>query len=79
MRDWLDNHPCVDCGYVDWRALEFDHVRGVKRSDVTTMVQNGLSWKTIQEEIDKCDVRCANCHRIRTFVGTYRGALAETD
>jgi hypothetical protein len=27
---------------------------------------NRGSWKDLLNEIAKCDVRCANCHRIRT-------------
>ena len=30
------------------------------------MVGMGLPWDRILQEIAKCDVRCANCHRIMT-------------
>jgi hypothetical protein len=30
-------------------------------------VARGFSMKKIWQEIEKCDVRCANCHRVRTF------------
>lgn len=69
-RDFIENHflthPCVDCGFNDPRALDFDHVRGEKEGNVSNMVCGGFSIKRIQAEIDKCEVRCANCHRIRT-------------
>lgn len=64
--DYLSTHPCVDCGEADPKVLEFDHVRGEKRMEVTRMVTNGVSIRVIQQEIDKCEVRCANCHRRRT-------------
>ena len=61
---YLECHPCVDCGESDSVVLEFDHVRGVKLAPVTSLLSSG-SWNKVQEEIDKCDVRCCNCHRRR--------------
>ena len=63
---YLQSHPCVDCGEVDPVVLDFDHVRGEKRSDIAIMVHTGFSWKTVEAEIAKCEVRCANCHRRKT-------------
>jgi len=62
---YLSCHPCVDCGCADVRVLEFDHVRGKKADDISRMIGQGFSWSTIETEIAKCEVRCANCHRIR--------------
>jgi hypothetical protein len=59
-------HPCVDCGQTDIRCLEFDHVRGEKSEEISRMLQN-LPWSVIEAEIAKCEVRCANCHRIKTL------------
>lgn len=60
---YLSAHPCVDCGEQDLVVLEFDHVRGTKLSDVSALVQSGARQWRIEEEISKCEVRCANCHR----------------
>ena len=57
----------MDCGIKNVRVLEFDHVRGKKISGVGTMIQDNYGWSTIKKEIDKCEVRCRNCHRLRTF------------
>ena len=56
---------CVDCGFKGHAAaLQFDHVRGTKVRDVSQMM--GHSLEAQLAEIAKCDVRCANCHAIRT-------------
>jgi len=62
---YLSQHPCVDCSETDPYVLEFDHVWGKKSKDIAKMVMDGYSWSTIEAEIAKCEVRCANCHRIR--------------
>lgn len=57
---------CIDCGYnVNPAALDFDHVRGVKLFNIA----RGASFAILrlQTELAKCVVRCANCHRIRTY------------
>jgi len=65
LLDYLSSHPCVDCGQTNIIVLEFDHVSGNKKYKVAKMVMRGMSIKSIQEEISKCEVRCANCHRIK--------------
>lgn len=62
---YLADHPCVDCGEAEVVCLEFDHVRGEKRGNIAKMLGD-YPWATIEAEIAKCDVRCANCHRRKT-------------
>ena len=59
---YLSAHPCVDCGEDDPMVLTFDHVRGVKKMALSQMVNQGYSVTALQTEIDKCEVRCHNCH-----------------
>lgn len=65
LTEYLKKHPCVDCGEKDIRVLEFD-VRGRKRASVGLLANGGASVASIREEIAKCEIRCANCHRRRT-------------
>ena len=63
---YLSTHQCVQCGESDLRVLEFDHVHGGKLCNVSQLFANAARWDCIAAEIDKCEVRCANCHRRRT-------------
>ena len=42
-------------------VLQFDHVRG-KTRELAEMLNSGSNWDRIIAEIEKCEVRCANCH-----------------
>lgn len=66
-RRWLYllDHPCVDCGESDPIVLEFDH-RSEKRARIAFLMRWHAPWDEIRAEIEKCEVRCANCHRRRT-------------
>ena len=58
--------PCMDCNKTyPYFVMDFDHVRGEKKYCLS--VSNRLSREKIDEELAKCDLVCANCHRIRTF------------
>jgi hypothetical protein len=64
--EYLTGHPCIDCGEADPFVLEFDHVKGPKRRNICDIVSMGWSLATLEDEIAKCVVRCANCHRRKT-------------
>lgn len=57
---------CVDCGEGNPLVLDFDHVKGEKVGDISSMVYQSYCVESIQKEIDKCEVRCSNCHRVAT-------------
>lgn len=65
IANYLGKHPCVDCGEKDTVVLEFDHRRN-KEHNISDLVRSRASIARIEEEISKCDVRCANCHRRQT-------------
>lgn len=70
----IKNKPCADCGLeYPYFVMDFDHRKGVdKITDVALMVRRGWSKEKIELEIEKCDIVCANCHRIRTFKNLLR-------
>lgn len=61
--------PCVDCGkHYPWYVMDLDHLpEYIKLSNVSQLVVRGVSLKRLWDEIAKCEVVCANCHRERTF------------
>jgi hypothetical protein len=63
--DYLRAHPCVDCGESDVLVLDFDHRRD-KEHAISQLVCSNKSWGEILREIEKCEIRCANCHRRKT-------------
>ena len=68
---YLRDHPCADCGEEDPVVLEFDHLRD-KKFAISSGVR-GRAWQSVLDEMAKCEVVCANCHRRRT---AQRGGFA---
>lgn len=65
LLDALKVAPCMDCrGVFPSCVMDFDHVRGKKLFAIGTRLYG--SWKALLREAEKCDLVCANCHRIRT-------------
>lgn len=58
---------CIDCGYAEHaQALQFDHIADNKKASVSNLIRSDYAWSTILEEINKCEIRCANCHAVMT-------------
>lgn len=67
LYEYLKDNPCIDCGEDDPIVLEFDHIdQETKINTVNRIAQNNWLWDKVQIEIDKCQIRCANCHARRT-------------
>lgn len=67
IQELKTDKPCKDCGIVyHYYVMEFDHL-GDKDFEIASAANRGLSMETIEREISKCDLVCANCHRTRTF------------
>lgn len=64
--------PCNDCGIkYPYYVMDFDHrIPSQKKNNVSNLIN--YSTQVLLNEISKCDVVCANCHRMRTH-----GSVAE--
>lgn len=66
IRQLKESTPCLDCGRnYPYYVMDFDHVKGEKLGNISHMISGGVS-KKVREEIEKCEIVCSNCHRIRT-------------
>lgn len=64
----LKEIPCKDCGikYPHY-VMDFDHVlSNSKKRTINRLAGERAGWLTLKQEIKKCEIVCANCHRIRT-------------
>ena len=67
VRAILAQSSCTDCGMTDFAVLEFDHRADVRKvGNVSGLVSRAVSRRSMEAEIAKCDIVCANCHRRRT-------------
>ena len=54
---------CEKCGYKKCnRALEFHHT-SPNEKDFTISTYTTLGWEKLKKELDKCELRCSNCHK----------------
>lgn len=61
-------NPCIECGESDFRCLDFNHIDPTqKHDDVSALVSKLVPLDIIKEEISKCNMMCANCHRKHHF------------
>jgi hypothetical protein len=64
----MKEKPCADCGAShSFFVMDFDHRDPSTKEFTISGVQTRLAWDKLVAEIAKCDVVCANCHRLRTW------------
>lgn len=57
---------CIDCGITDYRLLDFDHIfPELKTMNVSQKLH--LPFAELAEEVMSCQLRCPNCHRLKTI------------
>lgn len=60
---------CYICGYNKCiEALEFHHLDSNKKEFSISTVSINYSWDKVIQELDKCVLLCANCHREQHFL-----------
>ncbi|BCJ40935.1 hypothetical protein GCM10010168_47650 [Actinoplanes ianthinogenes] len=64
----LKDRPCLDCGVrYPYYVMDFDHREGEQKNyNLSAAASSTMGEKAFMAEVEKCDVVCANCHRIRT-------------
>jgi len=70
--EWVDkyksSHGCNVCGTTDERCLQLHHKdSSTKKHSVATLIGKGYIFRTVKEEVEKCEVLCANCHSIHHY------------
>lgn len=57
---------CIDCGFEEhFSALDFDHINNKTKKFRIGYALDRRRWKDTLKEAKKCELRCANCHRIK--------------
>lgn len=68
ISEFKRSNGCADCKNVDDRVLDFHHLSAAEKVlEVSTAAFRGWSLAKLKQEISKCAVLCANCHRIREW------------
>lgn len=66
LDEFKSNTPCKDCGgFFEASQMDLDHISG--KTDNVSQLVGRASLERVAEEVAKCDLVCANCHRIRTY------------
>lgn len=65
VRHLKTTQSCVDCGnFYHYSQMDFDHLRD-KKFCISKATHSGI--ELAKKEIAKCELVCANCHRLRTW------------
>lgn len=60
-------HPCSRCGESDPRCLDFHHINPDEKVKPVSKLAANSPLSVVKEEMEKCEVICANCHRKETL------------
>jgi hypothetical protein len=79
MLEYLKTHHCVDCGESNPIMMEFNHLKPEEKVYNISQMMSDFSWDKILSEIEKCEVVCANHHKVRTAIqqGWYKNNIGD--
>ena len=56
---------CVECGFSgNYNCFDFHHKGDLPKEHEIGKIIGIKSWETLRKELDKCELLCANCHRL---------------
>lgn len=63
----IKSRACADCNIqYPFYVMDFDHREGeIKEYELNRI--DRITMRALLREIEKCDVVCSNCHRVRTY------------
>lgn len=68
-------NKCVNCGIDDYRVLQVDHIKTIRRKNNKSNADTGyrLRLKVIRgtTDLNNLQLLCANCHQIKTYKELY--------
>ena len=68
VHSFKESKPCKDCNkWYPYYIMQFDHLEK-KEFLISEWVRQSLDYEILFQEIEKCDLICANCHFARTFL-----------
>lgn len=68
IRSYKEGKPCKDCGIVyPHYVMDFDHLPQFKKEIKIASFGKTYSIERLLKEFEKCEIVCANCHRVRTW------------
>ena len=74
VAEYKESIGCVDCGEkYPYYMLDLDHLSD-KKFGISQFHNTTTDIEIVKEEIAKCEVVCANCHRIRTYARLTKNA-----
>lgn len=75
----LKRKSCLDCGLLvtleNYVCFDFDHRNPKEKAFAISSKYRDVAFKTLDDEFAKCDLVCANCHRLRTHKQIKEGVL----
>lgn len=81
LREWLNSlkegKSCVRCGFSHPAALDYHHIKGKKLFHLAVAATVGYAREKILKEIAKCELICANCHRVEHLTKS-KGVVAQS-